>query len=206
MTDFHKHHEPEKHKPKECLEVIEELVEEGHKKTQIIKGLTDSVVQLVEVIGAQTGIIKHQVRIIDRLTHPGIPENPQVANQLKVSRIKFNNSQTVNGTIMSVTFKKAQKVTATITGFNSLNPNAPINSLTAVSGDTSLYTIGAIDQATGTVEIIGVNDGNADITYSAKNINNDVLTLVDQVIVADEAPPELVATSLSVNYSTPVDQ
>jgi len=151
-------------------------------------------------------IIDELLDIVEQLIQK-IPDADHVsfntADRLAVVAI-LSNSLKIEGTIMKVQFRKAQKVTATIGGSNATNPNAPITGLGAVSSDPTIFTIGKVDQVANTVELLGVADGSASVIYTANNDEGTALTLTDQVVIDDTI--NTTADTLNSAYSTPVEQ
>lgn len=112
---------------------------------------------------------------------------------------------------MSVSFKAAGGATATLKGLDA-NGNVTTNGIdltkpiTAVSNHPEFFTATVSTDPTLPlqVNIQGVADGVGTITYGATSIDGTPLSLVDDVTVADVAPPPppVAAASLGIDYTT----
>ena len=145
--------------------------------------------------------------LLDRI--PKIPPNDNMITSLRVTKISINNLN-IQGNIMSVQFGKAQKATATVTGFNAALQAVGLghlSGLTATIDNTAVATVGTVDAVNQTVDILGVSDGNYNITYSGTNDAGTLVSFTDQGVISDETPPaDNLITSLGATYSAPVAQ
>lgn len=132
----------------------------------------------------------------------------QVATSLIVSQIQINNLK-FKGKIMNVQFGQTQKVTATISGLNAALIAVAAGSITnlrAVIDNGVVASVGNIDQTAFTVDVLGVSDGAAKITYTFANSKGDDISFTDDITVSDEAPVDNLALSGVASYSAPVAQ
>lgn len=147
------------------------------------------------------------LRLLERVL-PQPPANDNIITSLRVTKISINNLN-IQGTIMSVQFGKAQKVTATVTGFNAALQAVGLghlSSLTATIDNTGVATVGTIDAANQLVDILGVSDGPFNITYNGVNDLGQPVSFTDSGTISDEVPVDNVVTSLGAIYSAPVAQ
>lgn len=118
-------------------------------------------------------------------------------NLVGVSIINFKNTD--------MAFKKTQKVVLTFQGQNAAGQPAPITGLGATISDPSKASVGAIDTTAGTVEIIGVDDG--DFTVTPTGTNDKGASITGPAVSLSIADVDTTAvTIVNTAVSDPVDQ
>lgn len=122
------------------------------------------------------------------------------------SSVTFNNKNTVKGKIMATTFKKAEKVSYVIAFADVNGATAPIQpgSLSIQSSDTNIANVVPDPANELQGEVLGVNDGNATISWAALSLGGATISGTADITVADEAPPvEAVSTTITFGAPTP---
>lgn len=158
-------------------------------------------------------IINKQLEIINRLTEPkrnGAARSLAVTGMTGtlINSVFFHHKN--NQQHMSVSFKAAGGATATWKGLDT-NGNVTNNGIdltkpiTAISNHPEFFTVAMVVDENGVAtlplqtKLSGVADGVGTVTYAATSIDGTALVLVDDVTVADVAPP-VPAASLAVDY------
>lgn len=179
-----------------------------HHSEDTVKAILENDGEFLKIISKFVSTESRLVEIINRLLPHQHDPHSQIAHSGIVSQLKFNNT-TVKGKIMSVTFSKTQKVTATITGLNAAGKAVAagsITNLTATFATPGIVSLGNIDPTAQTIDIIGVADGATDVTYSFTNTAGNVISFTDTITIFDAPAEDNVAVTGQVSYSAPVAQ